>query len=178
LRLARRLGDRRQIGGALESLGEVATAENEAEARAYLMESLQFYRELGDLTGVASDENYLGRLEVLSGHPKSAREHYRASLRLTRDWRWMERIVQSLEGLAAVAAALGQPARALRLAGAANVLGRSEVQIAPQERREIGRMVESARHLLAEEAADAAQAEGEAMTEEQAVAYALEDGDA
>jgi predicted ATPase/class 3 adenylate cyclase len=179
LRLARRLGDRRQIGGALELLGEIATAENGAEARAYLTESLRFYRELGDVTGVASDEKHLGRLDVLSGHPGSAGEHYRASLRLTRDWRWMERIVQSLDGLAAVAGGLGQPVRALRLAGAANALGRSALQIAPQERREIDRLVESARQVLAEETAAAAWAEGEAMTEEQAIAYALrEDSDA
>jgi non-specific serine/threonine protein kinase len=178
LAMARRLGDRRQIGGALERLGEVAAVANEAEARAYLTESLRFYRELGDLTGVASDEYYLGRLDVLNGHPESAGEHYRASLRLTRDWRWMQRIVQSLDGLAAVAVGLGRPVRALRLAGAANVLRRSEVQIAPQERREFGRMLESARQMLAEETADAAWAEGEAMTEEQAVAYALGDRDA
>jgi hypothetical protein len=57
-------------------------------------------------------------------------------------------------------------------------LDRSEVQIAPQERREIDRLVEPARQMLAEETAAAAWAEGEAMTEEQAIAYALADTDA
>jgi hypothetical protein len=162
-------------------LGEILTPERETEARDSLVQSLALYREVGDLLGVASDENLLGRLDWLYGRHAAAGDHYRASLRLTKDWSWMQRIVQSLAGLAVVAAGLADPERALRLAAASARLDQEQSpgnQLTPHERREFDRALGSVWDLLSAPRVAALQAEGEALTLEQAIAYALEeDGD-
>jgi non-specific serine/threonine protein kinase len=171
---ARQLGDRRTIARALEVLGDISSEKDEDEARAHLLESLALYREVGNQLGIVTDEHLLGRLDLLHGHYLSAGEHYCASLRVTRGWRWMERIVQSLGGLAAVAAGLGQPTRALRLGGASSQLSQSGAgRSATQERAEVERALAQAWTALGDRAADV-WCEGEAMTLEHAIAYALE----
>ncbi len=171
--MGRLSGDRHGIAYALEVLGLVTSAETDAQARAYLEESLALYHELGDLAGVASDENLLGRLDRLSGRYVSARDHYHASLHLTKDWAWIGRITESLDGLAMVAAGLGHPARAMRLAGAsAHLREAAASRSSPAEQAELERALEPIRQT-GDPAMFAAWDEGQAMTVEQAVAYAM-----
>ena len=77
--------------------------------------------------------------------------------------------------MAALAAAEGQAARAIRLAGAAAGLreavgARMSMHLEP----ELVRGLEPARRILGKAVQQAAWAEGLAMTQEQAIAYALE----
>jgi hypothetical protein len=173
--VARALGNPQRIADALETFGQVAIPEDATEARSYLSESLALYAEVGDQTGVASVENFLGLLDLRLRSYDSAIEHFRASLRLTRHWLYWERMTQSLDGIAGVAAGLGQPARALRLASAsARIRAERVSRFSPREIAELETVLASARETLGETAAAAAWAAGEAMTVEQAVADALE----
>src|SRR5437667_74643 len=75
---------------------------------------------------------------------------------------------------AVLAAQQGQPVRALRLAGA-GAAHRPGINLGGAEQAWLDRMLAPARHALAETAQAAAWAAGQAMTLEQAVAYALSD---
>jgi non-specific serine/threonine protein kinase len=176
LATARAVGDRHAVAFARRHLGEATSAASDAEAGAYLNESLHLYRELTDVQGVACDEYLLGRLDCLHGRYLSAREHYQAGLRWFKEWTWIEMIVRSLDGLAMVAAGQEQPARALRLAAASASLSELTMQPAyPIERADVDRALAPARQTLGEAGAATAWAEGQAMIPEQAIAYALED---
>jgi hypothetical protein len=80
----------------------------------------------------------------------------------------------SLEALAGLAAMQGQPARALRLAGAAAALrDRIGEQPWPANQAALTRRLAAAREALSAEAQAATWADGQALTVEQAVAEAL-----
>jgi tetratricopeptide (TPR) repeat protein len=179
LALARSLGERHSTAYALELLGEVASMENEVEARSLLTESLALYRELGDTLGIVSDEYLLGRLDLLYQRYAKASGHFQTYLRICQDWLVVPRIAQSLDGLAIVAAGLGRARRALRLAGASAHL-RQDVpeQPSPRHLEELKNGLSPARKALGEIAAAAIWAEGQAMTLDEAVAYALQQDDA
>src|SRR5207249_1429114 len=75
---------------------------------------------------------------------------------------------------AVLAAQQGQPVRELRLAGA-GAAHRPGINLGGAEQAWLDRMLAPARHALAESTQSAAWAVGQAMTLEQAVAYALSD---
>jgi DNA-binding CsgD family transcriptional regulator len=79
----------------------------------------------------------------------------------------------TLEAVAWVAAAWGEPARAIRLAAAAQAVS-TEMQggIRPLWRAAVAHRLEPCRQVLGETAAGAAWAEGQAMTLDEAIAYA------
>jgi len=78
---------------------------------------------------------------------------------------------------ASLASSLGQPIRSARLWGAAEALYEViSTVFSPLERHLFGPYIAAARVRLDEEAWEAAWAEGRAMTTEQAVAYALMEG--
>jgi hypothetical protein len=86
-------------------------------------------------------------------------------------------IAQLLEALSELALAEGKPERTARLCGAAEALRDILcLPLGPVDRAEYERNVAAARAALGKEAFVAAWAEGRAMTLEQAVAYALNEG--
>jgi tetratricopeptide (TPR) repeat protein len=176
LAVARTLGDRRCIAYALEVLGLAISVEDEREGADRLTESLRLHRECGHLFGAASVEILLGRLDASHGRFVQAREHYRASLKLTKDWHWLSRIIEAIEGLASVAANESEPERAVRLAAAgARLRDKSGIEGLPIGQRLLEDALSSVRGPLGETAFAATWADGQAMTLEQAVAYALSD---
>jgi hypothetical protein len=89
----------------------------------------------------------------------------------------MQRITQSLDGLAMVAAGQGQPERVLCLAGAsARLRDGTSAEPSQIEQAELESVLAPIRHELGEAAVAAAWAEGQAMTLEEAIEYALEEG--
>jgi DNA-binding NarL/FixJ family response regulator len=81
----------------------------------------------------------------------------------------------ALDGFAAVAAMQQQAGRALRLAGAATGLRKSAgASLYPAELEALERKLQPAWQLVSEEAGAAAWAHGQAMSEDEAVAFALE----
>ena len=86
-------------------------------------------------------------------------------------------IPECLMGLAGVAGAIRQPARAARLFGAVeSLLNTTRGQLEPIEQAEYDRNLAVARAQLDEATFAVAWAEGRMFSLEQAVAYALDDG--
>jgi non-specific serine/threonine protein kinase len=176
---ARALGERHCIAFALRNLGEVISAERPAEAESDLRESLRLYQELSDIQGMAYVELLLGRLDFFRERYGSACLHYRASLRLYQDATSKEYMVQCLAGLAIVAVSQRQPGRAICLAGATAHLGTWTVlAVCPIEQVDLHRAITLAREELGDADLAALWAKGQAMTLEEAIAYALADTEA
>jgi hypothetical protein len=174
LRIARTVGERQCIAFALRYLGEATSAASDSESRAYLRESLRLYEELGNVWGPAYVEYLLGRLDWLHERYAEAGPHYRAGLRLFRDMVWPGMIFLTLDGLAEVAAGQRQSVRALRLAAAsARRRDAAGAEASPTEQAELDHALALVRPTLEDTRAAVAWAEGQAMTLEQAIAYAM-----
>ncbi|HLE26902.1 MAG TPA: tetratricopeptide repeat protein [Anaerolineales bacterium] len=126
----------------------------------------------------------LGRVAYSQGDYASAHSRFVESISLSQELGQRGGVACNLEALAALAAAHDQmqPSplrfeglrRAARLCGAADALhDLSRFSLSPAERVERDRALAAARAALGEEAFAAVYAEGQAMTMEQAVEYAL-----
>jgi predicted ATPase/class 3 adenylate cyclase len=175
LALHRALGDRRGVAKVLWALGAASSAAgdlNAAEER--YRESLAVFRDLDDrfMTGWALFE--LGALASKKVELASAYSLTTEALTIFDAVHDVTGIVLCLDGLAAIAEAEGNLERGMRLAGAAAALQASGgVELVAVGRRMMGREDLAARAEGDPQLA-AAWAEGQAMTTEQAVAYALE----
>jgi non-specific serine/threonine protein kinase len=164
-------------------LGLAALYEGDYErSGALATESLAIYRELGDKRGVFMCHVGLGFGELAKGNPEPAAALLEEALRLLRGSEDKFCLAYGFFGLAAVAAAQAEPARAARLWGATEAL-REEIGVDSLSWWELqtfdyeGR-VSATRNMLGDEGAwEAAWAEGRAMTPDQAVEYALGAGD-
>jgi hypothetical protein len=116
----------------------------------------------------------LGHVAAAQGDYRRAREFFGESMALHVRLGNNRGVGESLAGLAGLAAAEGQPERAARLFGAAGLREAAGPTMWPAERTTYERNLATARAQLDESAWAAAYAEGQAMTPEQAVAYALE----
>jgi predicted ATPase/class 3 adenylate cyclase len=176
--LARGLGDRRVIALSLNSLGEVARVQGEYErARALYEESLALFRELGDKRSVAIPLVNLGLVAQAQGEYERVRALYEESLALSREVGDKPGIAHGLEGLASTAlepgAAPAVGAWGARLLGAADALRAAiGAPLPPTDQAPVERTVVSLRAALGDDAYEAAWAEGQALTLEEAVALA------
>jgi tetratricopeptide (TPR) repeat protein len=174
LALHRELSDRRGVAKVLWALGAASSAAgdlNAAEER--YRESLAVFRDLDDrfMTGWALFE--LGRLALKKLELASAYSLTTEALTIFDAVHDVTGIVLGLDGLAVIADAEGNLERGMRLAGAAAALEASGgVDLATVGRRIMGREDPAARAEGDPQLA-AAWAEGQAMTTERAVAYAL-----
>jgi non-specific serine/threonine protein kinase len=183
--LARRREAGDTFGEALVSslLGEVARRQGDYRAAAAQYEaSRALALEVGNTAFAADALANLGHIALAEGDAGRAAALLGESLRRVRA-RGQEPdpgyAAQCFAGLAAVAAARGQAARALRLAGAAAALGDTTGwPLEPADQAALDGGLALARQALAAESQAAAWADGQAMTVEQAVAYALEDAPA
>jgi hypothetical protein len=138
-------------------------------------EGLILYREMGHQEGKAESLTMLARVEAYQGNYVAARTLYEESLMIAQDMDDKELIASSLEGLAGAAAVQGEPARAVRLWGAAEAL--REVigaPLPPIERVDYERLVAKARVQLGEEAFTSAWAQGRTMTPDHVLAGEME----
>jgi hypothetical protein len=139
-----------------------------------LEEALVLFRELGDKSGIVLSIQYQGFFAQLRGDETQAQSFFEQGLQLALETgpKWVPS--NYLVWLASVAAGRGQPERAARLCGAAKAhLAASASFWDAFERSYYERTVALARAGLGEAAFALVQAEGQAMTLEQAVAYAL-----
>ncbi|MBA3945073.1 MAG: tetratricopeptide repeat protein [Herpetosiphonaceae bacterium] len=173
LALFREVGDRPWVARILHGLGETALLQ-EQDVRAYALEaeSLVLVRELGDKLFAAWPLLNLGHIAKHQGDTVQARAHVVESLTILHDAGKVFGIAACLAGLAGCAGRQDQPARAARLFGAA---ARLAVGYALAHRIELDSDVATARTLIDHGAWEAAWAEGQALTTEQAVAYALDE---
>lgn len=150
------------------------------QAQDLCQEGLAVARAAGDFRRAAVLLALLGEGALKQGDLDGARAWLRESLLATRTSGVTAGFGPALLLLARVAAMESQPARALRLAGAASAA--SEALGALEDRylaarAEAERELDSARQALDDRGAEAAWAAGAAMTLERAVAYALADGE-
>jgi tetratricopeptide (TPR) repeat protein len=146
-------------------------------ARALYEESLALFRELGDKRSVAIPLVNLGLVAQAQGEYERVRALYEESLALSREVGDKPGIAHGLEGLASTAlepgAAPAVGAWGARLLGAADALRAAiGAPLPPTDQAPVERTVVSLRAALGDDAYEAAWAEGQALTLEEAVALA------
>ena len=158
------------LAGVLRENGELI------RARELLEEQLAVSRVQGDIWSVGLTRFGLALLGLTEGAYEQAEELFRQSLK---SWHTMTDplgITIGLSGIAWAAAARGHAGRAARLFGAEDALReRNGSLMLPLWQSDHARWQAAARAELGDEAFTAAWTEGQAMSLEQAVAYALED---
>jgi non-specific serine/threonine protein kinase len=174
LRLYREVGSKRGVGYALLSLGRLVYVERDyARAAALFGDGHSTLRDVRDREGIAIADGYLADLARKTGDRRKAIALYQESLRIHSEMGNRRFLAQPLEGLALMSASIGNARRAATLLGAAEAL---------REAASIGRRfaffdisdeVSELRAALEGVEFAAAGAEGQAMTLEQAIEYAL-----
>ena len=179
LTLSRALGDKHNVAMALNNLGNIRLSQGDAvAAHALLQESLAMRREAGLKEGVATCLVNLGNVVVLQGDSDAARSYYRESLLLFRELGQRGAVPPVLAGLAQVARQEQDLARSARLLAASSAVREAlRAPLPPNDRDAFDSQVEDIRVSLGDDAFAAAWADGCAMTLDQAVTYAVEEGD-
>jgi predicted ATPase/DNA-binding CsgD family transcriptional regulator len=176
--LARAEGEQGWAGSALGILGGAALGLGElANARRLLEEGLALDRQTENeswMMGRTLDR--LGWLALTQGQHAEAQARFAESLTRFQDLGEVMPIADSLEGLAALAAARGEHERALRLVGAATaVRERVGAPLHPIRRTRRDRWLDPLRQVVGEPTVEQAWASGQALTLDQAVTLALEE---
>jgi predicted ATPase/DNA-binding NarL/FixJ family response regulator len=172
----RELDDRLRVAEALAQLAVVRQrAGRRRAALALAREGAALARELDSRWALARALHALGEIALGQGNYVGARKHFRDGLVAAHAAGVASEVAVALEGLAAVAAARGQPEPALRAAGgAAHVRDTLCVPLYPGQRELIDSRLASTRAALDEAQWDAAWAQGHALPLEQLVADALQ----
>ena len=177
LGIAQDLEDAEGIALSLLYLGRAAHMRRDyARSNTLLEESLVVFKDSGDSRGVAEALLELGRVAHAQGYDARALALCRESLALSRKLANKSLIAFCLTTMAGVIQAVGDAVQAARLFGAAEMLLESlDAVLDPGGSLEYDSDLAAARTELGESAFEEARAEGQAMTFEQAVAYALSD---
>jgi predicted ATPase len=170
--------DRQHICFTLGRLGEIARAEGNYElAKKYSSEGLEIARELGGKMQIASASVNLGFVAVYDGELNSARSLFVESLARARELDSKPGVAFALLGFASAAATEKQARRAVHLLAVVDTLleGGDKGSLDPADEAEYKRNLALARAQLDEAVFNAAWAEGQKMTVEQAVELALKE---
>jgi predicted ATPase/DNA-binding SARP family transcriptional activator/DNA-binding CsgD family transcriptional regulator len=175
LPLFRELGDKRGLSWSIFGLGIVAgTKRDYGQAKALAQESLALSRESGDVYSIALVLSNLGLMAVHQEEYGRAEALCKESLEISRGPGMVHVVAFSIQVLAALAGARGQPVRSARLWGAGEALRETIGAIhSPEERRQYEPYITAAHAQMDEAAWEAVWAEGKAMAPERAVQYAL-----
>ena len=175
LALAREANDRRAIARALNNLGALAFDRGDyGAARLFYLESLALKKEIGARSQIAITTFNLAEVLLEQADHEGAWSRYEDSLLVFRELGDQVMLGACFDGFSALAAAHGQPERALRLAGAAESQ-RKEVGsiVHPAGRTKQGSRLALSRQLLGPAAAAIAFKDGSEMALDDAVAEAL-----
>ncbi len=178
LALHRALDDRFGLTAALCSLGyAVLQLGDVAQARLLLEESLVLLRGIKFPYQESRSRYMLGQVALCEGNYAQARSLYAQALTILAEMGHLWSALYPLDSLGRLAAAEQQFERAARLFAIVEQLcGTLGTALVPTERVEHERAVAVVRAALGEPAFAAAWAAGRALTLEQAIAYALQDG--
>jgi predicted ATPase/DNA-binding XRE family transcriptional regulator len=176
--LFREVGDRIGLVSPLWQLGLIARHQGDhRRAGALVEESLALSRELGSKAMICLALLHLGEVVLEQGEEQRALALFQESLALARPIEYKDIVAECLVGIGGVAGAVRQPERAARLLSAAETLLDTVgllVGVGPEVRADYDRYVVAARAQLDEASFMVAWAEGQAMSLEQVIAYALE----
>jgi predicted ATPase/class 3 adenylate cyclase len=173
LALSEELGSRRGVADGVWLMAIVARLEGDtATARARAEESLRMHREIGDRFGTTDALHVLGRIALAQRDLAIAGSSFLEALTYDEEVGNRTGMGIVLDNLAAKASAEDRHLRAVRLAGASEAIKEAAGGHAPPPFIDLPDPRDSAREVLGEAAVTAAWEEGQAMTLEQAVAYA------
>jgi predicted ATPase/DNA-binding SARP family transcriptional activator/DNA-binding CsgD family transcriptional regulator len=168
--------DRRAAAHLQLTLGMMAMIEQDHEQVVRIDEALVLFREAGDVRSCAQCLTIMGIAAVGRGDSEAASRAFEETLGLLRRLKDKIGAFYSLTGAAGVAVLRDRPARAARLFGAADALRRAmghPVQPLKRVNYDHESFLAATRGALGEAAFEAAFSEGQAMTPEQAIEYAL-----
>jgi predicted ATPase len=178
LGVGRTTGARLPTGAALQALGQACFyLADYSTSQALFEETLALVRAMGAFGDEPGMLDWLGHITSATGDYTAARGFYTDAMRMRLSIDRRIGVAFTLSGLAGLAAAQGQLAPAVRISGAAARL--CELSGVPSQRTQEGYIrgkLPGIREVLGVAAYDVAWTEGQAMTPEAAVAYALEDG--
>lgn len=181
LAIRRELGDKQYIMWSLCNLGVTAFGKGDyARARSVYEEGLAVAREIGSNLGIAQALCSLANVSYMQSDYSTARSRYIEGLDFNRVTGFLLKgiVAWSIGGLGAVAAGIGEAARGTRLLSAASALaGSLNAPPDPEDRIVFERGVASAKAQLSHIDFERAWAEGQAMTLEEAIDHALQDGE-
>jgi predicted ATPase/DNA-binding CsgD family transcriptional regulator len=177
LATGRAIGDRWTMASSLGDLGDVAYREGKLRlARALSEQSIAVAREMGMARVVAWRLFNLGRVALAQDELADARTYFHQSLSTLREPGDLTRIAVVLEGLAGLAARGNHPERAFRLVSAASAIRETiGAPRSPGDQADLERWLAPVRHYYDEQGRGALQAQGRAMTLDQAIEYALDE---
>ena len=177
LALLREVGDTDVIYWRLLQLGHAARCQRDFErARAHFEESLLVARESGGKLEIGLSLEGLANLARSDGNKGTAQTRFTESLRVLSDAGQKPAIAHCLWLLGILAVERDTAARGVRLLGAATTFKLFGTLIYPPDRTDAEVALAVARATLGADAFDAAWSAGQAMTLDQAIAYAI-DGD-
>jgi predicted ATPase/DNA-binding winged helix-turn-helix (wHTH) protein len=171
------LGDRNGAAWSINQQGDIARAQGDAIAARELYERALFaFREAGDQWGSARSLSDLGSIDCERGDHPAARAAYREALEIFAQLGHRRGTARALEGIACLALAQGQAARALKLAAAAMHLRQLiSAPLPPTEQLKLDQTLLPAWEALSDPQAKSTWAEGFAMSLEKAVQFSLEE---
>ncbi len=170
------LGVRRGVADTMWLLAIVARIEGDMDtARARAEESLRIHREAGDRFGITDALHVLGRIALAQGDLVTAGSVYLEALKNDEEVGNRTGMGIVLDNLASKASAEGRHLPAVRLAGASAAVKAAAGGHAPPPFIDLGDPTDPARQALGDAAVNAAWEEGQAMTLEQALAYARQE---
>ncbi|HSH79740.1 MAG TPA: tetratricopeptide repeat protein, partial [Herpetosiphonaceae bacterium] len=175
LPLERELQDLHRLAITLNNLGIVGRELGELDrAQDWSEEAVGLFRELDARSTLAQALQSLADLRLKRQEYAQATVLLHESMMLARELGDPQTVAFCLESFATLAAAQGWPERASRIFGAAEGLrATAGAALSPAERSSLQPSLDAARSALAEEAWCTAWAEGQAMTLERAIEYAL-----
>jgi tetratricopeptide (TPR) repeat protein len=175
LTLAQNVGDMSMIVNRLDDLGQLAMTQGDYKLAAKrFTEELIMCREAGYKFGTSSALQGLGRVAQSQEDFIAARSFYSEAIVLSQEISNSLTVAQNLSAFATLAAAQNKPELAARLVGAAEAqIPSIRFEMSAKERSEYDQAAAAARTALGEDAFAAAWEEGQKMTLDEAVSYAL-----
>jgi predicted ATPase/class 3 adenylate cyclase len=172
----RELGSHR-LGAALTNLGQLESASGRLDrAIELLQEALTVDQRQGDLFGVAVDQQSLALASLRAGRPREASDQVSAMVSYVASSGNTSLLVNVLELAAAISAALGDPLRAARLAGAAEAIRQeSGMLVSAREAAMLEEHLAPARAAVAPQEWQAELAAGRALSQPEALALLRQD---
>jgi predicted ATPase/class 3 adenylate cyclase len=173
----RELGDSQGVADCLWEESLVARLQGHHQTAVRLAEeSLRMHRERGDRFGMNNALNMLGRAAFDAGDLDTARASFLETMASRARMGDLTGITIALDNIAAQANTRGQPVRAVKMAAASAAIKESRGGQAPPELIDLPDPRAVARATLSEEEIAAAWEDGRAMSLEETLAYAREEG--
>jgi DNA-binding CsgD family transcriptional regulator len=178
--LASEPSDKRVRAQLLMFLGFAAGSEFDYDRmESSLEQALALHRELGDARSISECLLSLGYVAIGRDDPGGA-ARFEEGLRYQKELKHMTAIFMGVSGMAGIAALRGDPFRSARLMGASEALRERigfTIKSLSKARYDYEKYLARVRGALGEAALGAAFSEGRAMSPEQAIEYALSEGE-